>query len=425
MGCRPWAICSASTAISSYSWELRRKTPALPAPWAETMACGGLACQPAGSPVLSILWVIVVTILVAALGDNLGFWLGRRWARSRLERGRPLSLPDAKYTASRGGLFSALCALTVFFARFVVGLRGWPPWRQARPGCPGRSSRDRHAGEGSQRAVCMSLLGCTFAAKAGRSCTTGSGAEVLIVLGRLFPPGPPASPIFTGAFGASPGLLGSHAPLSGSARLAAHFCYHRPGGGRLLGQAACRAAARRSAGQSVDFRPTHSMVECRGGGRKLSRNASRHLRGDRNLVLGALGFPPTQAGSICGRGLPRGQRGPWRLRLAAAREHRAGQGPGLAFPELRRRARSRAAVYGMVGQVLRQQYPRHFRLIIALVLGMDRHDRVQRRLVARAVPDRSRGGVRRRRPGGVHRTLLAGGLRPGGAQTRPGRFAGP
>src|SRR6516165_2797595 len=42
----------------------------------------------AGSGVFDIRVVIGVTVLAAVLGDNIGYWLGRRWARPRLKSGR-------------------------------------------------------------------------------------------------------------------------------------------------------------------------------------------------------------------------------------------------------------------------------------------------------------------------------------------------
>ena len=72
---------------------------------------------------LEIGWVIVVTVLAAVLGDNLGFWLGRRWARNRLEQGKRFLFLTPGVLKSVEGYFERYGTLTVFFARFVTGLR--------------------------------------------------------------------------------------------------------------------------------------------------------------------------------------------------------------------------------------------------------------------------------------------------------------
>jgi membrane-associated protein len=65
----------------------------------------------------------VLALAAAVLGDNFGFWLGRRLARPRLERGRALLLltPQALRTAEH--YFARYGTLTIFVARFVAGLR--------------------------------------------------------------------------------------------------------------------------------------------------------------------------------------------------------------------------------------------------------------------------------------------------------------
>src|SRR6185312_6656260 len=66
------------------------------------IACGVLASQ--GS--LSIVAVIVVAILAAIIGDNLGYWVARRGGRPLLERYR-LSRRYAQRYLPRGERFFA------------------------------------------------------------------------------------------------------------------------------------------------------------------------------------------------------------------------------------------------------------------------------------------------------------------------------
>jgi len=94
----------------------------LPVPGETAVLVAALLASQPGSP-LSIGWVIVLTILAAVLGDNLGFWLGRRWARGRLEQGKRFLFLTPKTLKSVEGYFEHYGTLTIFFARFVTGLR--------------------------------------------------------------------------------------------------------------------------------------------------------------------------------------------------------------------------------------------------------------------------------------------------------------
>lgn len=92
----------------------------LPVP-GETMLLAGGALAHFGR--LSLGWVIVTAIAAAVLGDNLGFFIGRRAGRALAERhGWRIGL-----TRARLALFDAFFARhgpkTVFIARFITGLR--------------------------------------------------------------------------------------------------------------------------------------------------------------------------------------------------------------------------------------------------------------------------------------------------------------
>ena len=67
-------------------------------------------------------WIIVVATIAATLGDNLGFALGYYGGRPLLERYQ--SLFRIQETLARGeDLFARYGAVTIFFARFVFGMR--------------------------------------------------------------------------------------------------------------------------------------------------------------------------------------------------------------------------------------------------------------------------------------------------------------
>jgi membrane protein DedA with SNARE-associated domain len=72
---------------------------------------------------LRLSWIIVVATIAATMGDNLGFALGYYGGRPLLERYQSIfHIPQS--TLDRGGrLFAKYGAVTVFFARFVFGMR--------------------------------------------------------------------------------------------------------------------------------------------------------------------------------------------------------------------------------------------------------------------------------------------------------------
>jgi membrane-associated protein len=106
--------------------------------WAVAVA---LLCENAGIPVpgettlllasflayseqkLHLGWIIVVATCAATLGDNLGYAIGHYGGRPLFERYQHISR-ISKSTLERGEkLFARYGAFTVFFARFIFGLR--------------------------------------------------------------------------------------------------------------------------------------------------------------------------------------------------------------------------------------------------------------------------------------------------------------
>lgn len=87
----------------------------LPVP-GETMLLAGAALAHFGR--LSLVWVVVSAIAGATLGDNLGFFIGRRGGRRLAER----FIPPARMR-DFDRYFEQHGAKTVFVARFITGLR--------------------------------------------------------------------------------------------------------------------------------------------------------------------------------------------------------------------------------------------------------------------------------------------------------------
>ena len=72
---------------------------------------------------LKLSWLIVVATLAATLGDNLGFALGHYGGRPLLARYQSLFRIQDKTLAQGESLFARYGAVTVFFARFIFGMR--------------------------------------------------------------------------------------------------------------------------------------------------------------------------------------------------------------------------------------------------------------------------------------------------------------
>src|SRR5437660_10999617 len=95
----------------------------LPVPGETAVLVSGFLASPAGGGHFNILWVILITLVAAIVGDNLGFWLGHRWARPRLQQGRGFLFLTPKTLQLAEGYFERYGIWTIFFARFITGLR--------------------------------------------------------------------------------------------------------------------------------------------------------------------------------------------------------------------------------------------------------------------------------------------------------------
>ena len=92
----------------------------LPVP-GETMLLAGAALAHYGR--LKLQWVVLTAIGGATLGDNLGFFIGRRYGRGLVERyGRHIGFTPARL-AQFDRFFQKHGGRTVFIARFITGLR--------------------------------------------------------------------------------------------------------------------------------------------------------------------------------------------------------------------------------------------------------------------------------------------------------------
>jgi membrane-associated protein len=95
----------------------------IPLPGETALLAAGYLTSPGGGSRLHLGVVVLVACVAATVGDNLGFWIGRRVARPRLAAGRGFLLltPERMRFAER--YFYRYGTATVFVARFITGLR--------------------------------------------------------------------------------------------------------------------------------------------------------------------------------------------------------------------------------------------------------------------------------------------------------------
>ncbi len=72
---------------------------------------------------LQLQWIIVVATIAATLGDNLGFTIGYYGGRALLSRYQNFFRIQEQTLAKGERLFARYGAVTIFFARFVFGMR--------------------------------------------------------------------------------------------------------------------------------------------------------------------------------------------------------------------------------------------------------------------------------------------------------------
>jgi membrane-associated protein len=111
----------------------------IPLPGETALLAAAYLSSAAGGAHLHIWLVIVSAFAGAILGDNLGYWAGRTFARKRLTAGKRFLFLTPERFAKVETYFEKYGALTVFFGRFVALLRiaagpaagaaGMPWWR--------------------------------------------------------------------------------------------------------------------------------------------------------------------------------------------------------------------------------------------------------------------------------------------------------
>jgi membrane protein DedA with SNARE-associated domain len=95
----------------------------VPVPGETAVLVAGFLASPAGGERFLLGWVIALTCAAAILGDNVGYWLGRRLARPWLRRGQGFLFLTPERFQSAEVYFRRYGIGMVFAARFVAGLR--------------------------------------------------------------------------------------------------------------------------------------------------------------------------------------------------------------------------------------------------------------------------------------------------------------
>jgi thioredoxin reductase (NADPH) len=134
----------------------------IPLPGETAVLLAGFLASAAGEHRLRLWLVIVVTVAAAVLGDNLGFWLGRRWARPRLQAGRRFLVLTPRTLRFAEGYFQHFGTWTIFFARFIAGLRIFGALAAGTAGMPWPRFLAANSAGAVTWAVVISLLGYYF-----------------------------------------------------------------------------------------------------------------------------------------------------------------------------------------------------------------------------------------------------------------------
>jgi membrane-associated protein len=134
----------------------------LPVPGETAVLIAGFLASPAGGAHFHILLVIPIAVAAAVIGDNIGFWLGRRWARPRILQGRGFLFLTPRLLQLADGYFDRYGTWTIFFARFITGLRVVGALAAGAAGMPWPRFLAANAGGALAWAVVMSLLGYFF-----------------------------------------------------------------------------------------------------------------------------------------------------------------------------------------------------------------------------------------------------------------------
>ena len=158
------------------------ETMGIPLPGETALVAAGIL---ASKGKLSIEIVIAIAAGAAILGDNVGFWIGRRGGRRLLELPGPLARHRARLLERGEVLFHRHGGKTVFFGRWFSGLRIAAAWLAGVNGMPWARFVVYNALGGSAWAVSVGLLSYYLGHTAGNALKTigllGLGLGVVVL----------------------------------------------------------------------------------------------------------------------------------------------------------------------------------------------------------------------------------------------------
>jgi membrane-associated protein len=131
----------------------------VPLPGETGVLVAGFLASQAGGHRFHIGVVILLVFVAAVFGDNIGFWLGRRWARPYLQQGRRFLLLTPEILVKADSYFERFGSWTIFFARFITGLRVVGALAAGTCGMPWRRFLFANAGGAITWATAISLVG--------------------------------------------------------------------------------------------------------------------------------------------------------------------------------------------------------------------------------------------------------------------------
>jgi membrane-associated protein len=134
----------------------------VPVPGETAVLVAGFLASPSGGAHFNLVAVILITFIAAVIGDNVGFWLGHRWARPRLQVGRGFLFLTPRSLALAEGYFQRYGVWTIFFARFITGIRVIGALAAGTAGMSWPHFVVANAGGAITWAVAISLLGYFF-----------------------------------------------------------------------------------------------------------------------------------------------------------------------------------------------------------------------------------------------------------------------
>jgi membrane protein DedA with SNARE-associated domain len=142
----------------------------IPVPGETAVLVAGFLASPTGGSHFALQYVIIVTFFAAVIGDNLGFWLGYRFARPRLLQGRSFLFLNTRSLALAETYFKRYGVWTIFFQRFITGIRVIGAVAAGTAGMSWPRFLAANAGGALTWAVAIGLLGYFF----------GTSAELLL-----------------------------------------------------------------------------------------------------------------------------------------------------------------------------------------------------------------------------------------------------